>query len=108
MKKSMIAGGLALTLATAGVAVAAAPGQRPMRGDANNDGGLSLSEMQQQNAARFHKLDTDGNGVISLAEFNAPLERRVQRLDANHDGKVTRDEFAAARAARQARRHAAA
>lgn len=46
------------------------------RKDTNNDGMLSMEEMQPQNPGRvFEKADTDGNGEISQAEWDAAKEK---------------------------------
>jgi ABC-type phosphate transport system substrate-binding protein len=82
MNKMMAAGAAALLALGAGAGIAIAQ-DRPLRGDANGDGAVTLAEMQQSLAERFQKLDT------------------------NRDGKVTRDEFAAHRAAAKAQRQQA-
>ena len=48
------------------------------------------------------RLDADDNGLVTLAEMQARVSVRFARLDVNRDGFVTRDERRAARAARQA------
>ena len=83
-------------------------------GDANNDGFLSATELQNMTAKataqvvaqmeqQFTAMDTDKNGQVSLAEFKAAATAKVspnsaaalQRFDANKDGKVSAAEFRA-------------
>ena len=92
--------------------IAAALNQNFDKGDVNNDGFLSRSEVQamtakanQQLMAKLEKefalLDKDKNGQISLAEFKVAAaakmaqipEAALQKFDANKDGKVSPAEF---------------
>ena len=82
------------------------------KGDINNDGFLTRSEVQTMTAKgnqqlmqkleqEFAALDKDKNGQISLAEFKTAAaakmaqipEITLQKFDANKDGKVSAAEF---------------
>jgi Ca2+-binding EF-hand superfamily protein len=84
------------------------------KGDTNNDGFLSRTEVQAMTGkalqgiepkieAEFKTLDKDGNGQISMAEFKAAANAKLaqnpdltlQRFDSNKDGKISPAEFRA-------------
>jgi hypothetical protein len=87
-----------------GMGMGAGPMMQRMfeRLDTNNDGTVTLEEMQTRAAARFSEIDKDKNGSIDKAEveayagrFGPPwmAERMLTRHDLNGDGKVTLEEF---------------
>jgi hypothetical protein len=122
MNKMMAAGAAALLALGAGAAIAIAQ-DRPLRGDANGDGAVTLAEMQQSLAERFQKLDANHDGKVTQAERDARRaehagkrgdgdhgrghgrghggrhgERGGDRfggIDADHDGTITLAEFTA-------------
>jgi Ca2+-binding EF-hand superfamily protein len=73
--------------------------------DANGDGSISMSELQEQGEQRFAATDTDGNGALSEAELLAQatersenraakmVERMLERLDENNDGEIQQSEL---------------
>lgn len=83
--------------------------------DANDDGALSLEELQNAGAARFAVADADGDGALSLDEMVAQAENRsaervakraervIARMDANDDGVLTLEEMQRSRADRAER-----
>ena len=74
--------------------------------DLNNDGTVTLEELQNVGQARFAQADTDGNGVLTRAEMIARaqdrMEQRVDRIiaraDTDDDGALSFDEITEARA----------
>ena len=72
--------------------------------DLNNDGEITLEELQGQSTARFEAADTDGDGALSEAEMIARategaqeratrmIARMLERLDENEDGLLQLDE----------------
>ncbi len=78
------------------------------RFDINQDGQITLKEVQSQRTADFQEMDADQNGGVSLEEFEAYTtqrweERRQQRLDegfnaadTDGDGVLSQAEFVAA------------
>lgn len=97
---------------SAGAALSMTPAQAQDRGgmifeelDLNNDGQVTLEELEGQQAARFAAADTDGDGALSEAELLARAEERagdratrmvtrmLERLDANEDGLIQADEM---------------
>jgi Ca2+-binding EF-hand superfamily protein len=71
--------------------------------DANNDGNLSMDEVDKF-AAKIKEADADKDGFISKDEvreyFHRQIARRIggkfiQKFDADKDGKVTPEEFGA-------------
>lgn len=114
MKKTLLAGGLAvLTLAAvAGGAFAQQAPARGMRADADGDRRLSQAEFVGQRVERLTAIDIDRDGSVTTDERRAARQTRMagradarfDRLDANEDGSVSRAEFDAAReAGREAR-----
>lgn len=79
--------------------------------DVNQDGQVTLDEVQALHNARFTKMDTDGNGYLSLEEFQngAPeggmpkgkkrggmrQQAHFDRLDSDGDGQISATEFSA-------------
>ncbi len=81
--------------------------------DANKDGKVTFTEIEQfrqarlderarqANAARFNQLDKDKNGYLSQQEFAALIGKPprinakplVTRFDKNKDGLLTREEY---------------
>ncbi|WP_417432169.1 EF-hand domain-containing protein [Kiloniella sp.] len=69
--------------------------------DLNNDGSISLPEMQEAVARRiaertknkFSKMDADNSGGISTEEFNARIDKMIKRLDHNNDGVIDKKEI---------------
>ncbi len=112
MKRTLIIGGLAaLTLGSAGAALAQqGPGRGP-RADQDADGRISRAEFVGARVERLSALDANSDGSVAADEMQAGREARREqgadrhfaRLDANSDGAVTRGEFDAAREARPER-----
>lgn len=69
--------------------------------DTNNDGSLTLEEVQAAPQARFDAVDTDGSGALSIAELTAAAqsqaadraEKMMARFDDNEDGALTIEEM---------------
>ena len=72
--------------------------------DLNNDGSLTLEEMQGYRASRFDAADTNGDGLLQAEEMISAAEARVEkrveamleRFDTDKDGALSRDEMPAA------------
>jgi Ca2+-binding EF-hand superfamily protein len=64
---------------------------------------LAASAVMAMPDGRMAKLDTDDNGTISLAEVNAQAAERFARIDADKDGFVTQAEMKAHHEAMRAR-----
>lgn len=92
MQKALL---LSLTLALAGVGVAAAQGPR--------SGGACEGGARER---RFEQLDANGDGKLTQAEMLAQHEARFAEADQNHDGKLSQEERKAARAQRMEQRFA--
>jgi hypothetical protein len=112
MKRTLIIGGLAaLTLGSAGAALAQQDPGRGLRADQDADGRISRAEFVGARVERLSALDTNGDGSVAPEEMRAGREarreqgadRRFTRLDADGNGAVTRGEFDAAREARPER-----
>jgi hypothetical protein len=114
MKKTLLAGGLAvLVIAAGGAAVARqqAP-ERPhahgMRADADGDQRLSQAEFVGARLQRLAAADANGDGSVTADERRAAAqarraeraEARFDRLDADNDGSISKTEFDARREAR--------
>ncbi|MEQ9330428.1 EF-hand domain-containing protein [Thalassobaculum sp.] len=118
MTRTRVTLAAALTLAAAGIAVAASEGafahgkdgmtmrgermeQRFAAADADGDGKLTAAEMQAAHKARFAKADVNGDGKLSVDELDEArkaermerLNRMVVWLDADGDGMLSVDEF---------------
>ncbi len=109
-------GGVALTVLVGSIAIAAAPGggRDGMAGrgfirlmeemDADRNGAVSRTEIEDFNAARAAAMDADGNGGITVAELEAYRDAQRQKrmaahlaaMDSNGDGKVSVEELQAA------------
>lgn len=100
MRKSLIFGTIAAAVFTAGAASAAEGRSKHWdKLDADGDGKVSLSEMDERQRAFFAEADADGDGAISKEEMRAHMkakrgERRAKMIgDADGDGSVTRAEY---------------
>lgn len=77
--------------------------KRLQRLDSNNDGKISIDELQKVQTDRFNKMDANHDGAISSAEFNEyhqqlqgkMLQRQFLRFDKNSDGKLDSSEYQA-------------
>ncbi|WP_161471002.1 EF-hand domain-containing protein [Tropicimonas marinistellae] len=81
------------------------------RWDANNDGKVTLSEVETRRSSLFSTYDTNGDGALSAAEFDRITPQSVggrqssslrgtrqvvrSQIDTNGDGLVTRNEYVA-------------
>lgn len=82
------------------LAISAIAGEQPRDSwfialDTNNDGGISLNELQSMRYERFTVVDVNQNRELSRDEVanNATWSERFVRLDENADGRVTLAEF---------------
>ncbi|MEM7723836.1 MAG: EF-hand domain-containing protein [Pseudomonadota bacterium] len=74
--------------------------------DLNNDGSVTLEELQGAGEARFVEADTDGDGALSRDELIAQaqnrtetrVDRMIERADSDGDGALSAEELADARA----------
>jgi Ca2+-binding EF-hand superfamily protein len=99
MKKKITVGVLALVM-TSGVALAHGPHGGGKMMPRNSDGVVTKENMEQRQAERFARMDTDGDGRLSVDELHAGLQReRSERmhkwLDRDGDGFVSAEELAA-------------
>jgi Ca2+-binding EF-hand superfamily protein len=98
MKRSLV---LALAVVSLGASSALADGDRGQRWfdrlDTNQDGVISQTEVNAQQAERFAKVDANGDGTISLEEFSARADAMFAKADADGNGSITKEEFAAAK-----------
>lgn len=72
--------------------------ERFARMDTDGDGRLTVDELhaglQRERAERMHKwLDRDGDGFVSAEEFAAMQNKRFSRMDANGDGVIDKEEM---------------
>lgn len=115
MKKALLLStmmALALGLNTASAQPADRGDMRPMMPtfaelDANEDGQVTIEELQAHRDARFAEADTDSDGAISLEELTAwteaqqaermqaRTERMLSRLDTDDDGLLSVEELTA-------------
>ena len=69
------------------------------RFDSNQDGQLTLDEVQAQHDAEFTQVDTDSDNMLSLEEFvqlaQIRKKSRFDEMDTNHDASISLDEFVA-------------
>jgi Ca2+-binding EF-hand superfamily protein len=70
--------------------------------DADGDGNVTASEIDQMRTQRFDRLDRNDDGVLRAREIERMrararrmMEDRVETADADGDGKITQTEFAA-------------
>jgi Ca2+-binding EF-hand superfamily protein len=75
--------------------------------DKDNDGQITIAEIQAERAARFSATDTDGDALLSSAEVAAQIvktstlraariaDRMLSALDTNDDGMLSKVEAAA-------------
>lgn len=69
--------------------------------DADGDGTITRTELENLAQRRFEAADTDGNGSLSAAELEARAvarardrsARMIERLDRNGDGEIALDEM---------------
>ncbi len=113
MKRTMIFGAV-IAAVIAGTAVTASAkqggeGHRDMRGmpisfaelDLNNDGKITLDEVQGHREARFAAADSNGDGMLSADELTAQaneraaerIARMIERFDENDDGMLSAEEM---------------
>lgn len=59
------------------------------RADANQDGVVTLAEINAARASAFTRLDQNSDGQLTGGE----VRRQLTRFDANADGVITRSEF---------------
>lgn len=107
MRKLLILGVAAATIAAGGAALAGDRGGHRWESlDADGDGEVTLSEMDARQQEMFTAADADGNGAISEEEMKAfhrgkRAGRHAKYLgDANGDGVVSRAEYDAHAASR--------
>ncbi len=75
------------------------------KADADEDGAITLEEVEAMRGKRFAEFDKNADGVVDEAELKARIEekikkrieRRVKRMtrrfDKNRDGRITKEEF---------------
>ncbi|MEL7544986.1 MAG: EF-hand domain-containing protein, partial [Pseudomonadota bacterium] len=75
------------------------------RFDADNNGELTLQELENGRSERFKKADTNGDGVVTADELKARImqrmerradrrvKRMIRRLDEDRNGQVTEAEY---------------
>jgi len=69
--------------------------------DSNQDGVVTISELNEASKQRYAKMDADGNGTVSMEEFQAYVgdrkaqwrEQRFAEMDANGDLQVSKQEY---------------
>lgn len=69
--------------------------------DANQDGVVTMSELNEASKQRYAKMDADGNGAVTLEEFQAYLgdrkaqwrEQRFAEMDGNGDNQISQQEY---------------
>ncbi|MDX8351008.1 EF-hand domain-containing protein [Cognatiyoonia sp. IB215182] len=105
MKKTILLTAMisAVVMSSAAAQAQDGPRERPdfQTLDLNNDGSLTLEEMQAQGAARFAAADTNGDGGLSAEEMTAAADARqaerigrmMDRFDANDDGLLQQGEL---------------
>jgi Ca2+-binding EF-hand superfamily protein len=106
MKNASIIIGLSVAIVIGGASLSLAEGGGGMRHnfseiDADGDGKITQSEMQDHRAARFAMADADGNGSLSSDEMIARAMKRmskrvshmIERFDADGDGELSMDEM---------------
>ncbi len=112
--RTILATTLVFAIGTTGFAMtaSAAGPNRPIQPvfsevDSDNDGQITIAEIQAERAARFSGTDTDGDGLLSSAEVTAQIvknstlratwmaNRLLKALDKNEDGMLSKEEAAA-------------
>ncbi len=75
-----------------------ARGNHFQRIDTNNDGRLSLAEMQAAASQRFDKKDANKDGFLTANETRRPerFQKRLSKKDTNGDQKLSKQEMLAA------------
>ena len=74
--------------------------------DLNNNGAITLDEMQTLRANRFAQADSNGDGRLTRSEMTAQaqgnaerrIDRMIERADSDGDGALTLTEITQARA----------
>jgi len=77
--------------------------------DANNDGAVTLEEMEAAREGRFARADANGDGQLTRDELVAAgqdriedrVDRMIERADANEDGQISEEEMAEMRGSRR-------
>jgi Ca2+-binding EF-hand superfamily protein len=72
-----------------------------VRFDVNEDGQITLDEVQSQRVAKFNQMDADGNGFVTVEEVKAAvalkkeqrLEKAFNKIDTDGDGVLSLAEF---------------
>jgi Ca2+-binding EF-hand superfamily protein len=65
-----------------------------VRLDANQDGAINFTELQNAKRQRFAALDSNRDGVLVLGEFTTRrVQKRFARLDNNRDGRLSAQEW---------------
>lgn len=98
MNRTHIALGFGLVSLIAGAAFAAGGNggpKGPCRGDADNDGKVTLAEALATGANRFQQKDANKDGVITKDEMPGRMQRMLEKADANKDGKISAQEHEA-------------
>ena len=105
---------LAATGAIAGTAMATSSDWQARfdKLDANGDGKVTQSEIDQHRAARYKEMDKNADGVIDQGEYKfhvlskmePRIEKRYRKMDGDNDGKVTQAEFQAQKHGRHFKR----
>lgn len=74
--------------------------QRSAAMDGNQDGSISVDELEafhqarraERRNARFAAMDADKNGSVSVAEFTAGHAERLAQMDSNKDGVLDQND----------------
>ncbi len=77
--------------------------KRLQRLDSNDDGKISIDELQKVQTDRFNKMDVNHDGIISNVEFSEyhqqlqskVVQHQFLRFDKNSDGKLDNGEYQA-------------
>ena len=69
--------------------------------DSNQDGTVTIEELNEASKKRFQKMDADNNGVVTQDEFRAYVSQRKQErqqqhfslVDSDSNGQISKEEY---------------